>query len=465
MVSVLQMLGNNGALPEAKYPGLFTKRDILTTATTIFTDNTTSSLISSGGSFELGFFSPNNSDNRYVGIWYWKIPVRTVVWVANKDNPLTGTSGVLKVVEPGILALLNENVIKEGGILRYRSGPWNGVSFSGSRNLRKNSIYTFGVVINEKEVYYHFELLNDSVYSRYKLSDTGAGQRWIWDYQKQSWINYLTVPSDNCDIYNLCGPHGNCNNENTPNYGCLNKFKPKDPRGWGSGDWSNGCNRKTPLNGKNGDAFLKYFGIKLPNTHHSWYDMSMTLKECKVVCLNNCSCMAYASLDIRRGENGCLLWFGNLVDIREMAPGHEIYIRMASCELDSGERKREIVIVISSLATGILLLCLSLMLYSQKTKKLNHQLPEIGRMRLNNVDNHPGIGHKEELELPRFDLAIIRKATESFSINNKLGEGGFGPVYKGVLEDGQKIAVKCLSKTSHQGEGEFKNEVVCIAKL
>ncbi|KAJ0983583.1 hypothetical protein J5N97_011838 [Dioscorea zingiberensis] len=50
-------------------------------------------------------------------------------------------------------------------------------------------------------------------------------------------------------------------------------------------------------------------------------------------------------------------------------------------------------------------------------------------------------------------------------MENKLGEGGFGPVYKGQLADGKEIAVKRLAKTSVQGSDEFKNEVMLIAKL
>ncbi|CAH1427665.1 unnamed protein product [Lactuca virosa] len=60
---------------------------------------------------------------------------------------------------------------------------------------------------------------------------------------------------------------------------------------------------------------------------------------------------------------------------------------------------------------------------------------------------------------------MIVKSTNNFSPNNKLGEGGFGPVYKGVLEDGSEVAVKRLSSTSKQGLDEFKNEVGCINKL
>ncbi|KAL2943966.1 G-type lectin S-receptor-like serine/threonine-protein kinase SD1-1 [Bienertia sinuspersici] len=71
----------------------------------------------------------------------------------------------------------------------------------------------------------------------------------------------------------------------------------------------------------------------------------------------------------------------------------------------------------------------------------------------------------KDMELALFDFAEINKATQNFSIENKLGEGGFGLVYKGTLSDGQEIAVKRLSKHSKQGINEFKNEVSCIAKL
>ncbi|XP_058072863.1 cysteine-rich receptor-like protein kinase 10 [Magnolia sinica] len=68
-------------------------------------------------------------------------------------------------------------------------------------------------------------------------------------------------------------------------------------------------------------------------------------------------------------------------------------------------------------------------------------------------------------ELPLIDLVTIQAATNNFSDRNKLGEGGFGPVYKGMLSDGKEIAVKRLSKSSGQGLEEFKNEVTLIAKL
>ncbi|KAM7493121.1 hypothetical protein LguiB_027730 [Lonicera macranthoides] len=65
----------------------------------------------------------------------------------------------------------------------------------------------------------------------------------------------------------------------------------------------------------------------------------------------------------------------------------------------------------------------------------------------------------------QFDLGTIQVATNNFSNENKIGQGGFGMVYKGILANGQEIAVKRLSKSSKQGQLEFKNEVVLVAKL
>ncbi|RID78540.1 hypothetical protein BRARA_A01354 [Brassica rapa] len=65
----------------------------------------------------------------------------------------------------------------------------------------------------------------------------------------------------------------------------------------------------------------------------------------------------------------------------------------------------------------------------------------------------------------QFDFKAIEAATSNFHNTNKLGHGGFGEVYKGTFPNGTEIAVKRLSKTSGQGEREFKNEVLLVAKL
>ncbi|XP_042039074.1 G-type lectin S-receptor-like serine/threonine-protein kinase At4g27290 [Salvia splendens] len=509
-------------------------------------------LISSGGTFELGFFNPDNSNKWYVGVWYKRIAPKTVVWVANRDNPLPDSSATLTLTPPGRLLLLSaanatiwstnisnilhnpvaqlldsgnlvvrdgiglivwqsfdfptdtllpgmklgwnyatgreaymtsaknggdpasgdftfrcdptgypQNVLKNGGSVQYKSGPWNGLGFSGGQNLKRNNLFKFGVVMTKAEVYYHYELLNRSVITRFQLSESGVAQRFVWNDEKQEWAMYHTVQVDGCDMYNSCGAHGSCNADVVLGCACLERFVPKDPVEWSRQEWRNGCVRSKPLNCKSGDVFLKYSGIKLPDTQLSWFNASLSLRECNQVCSKNCSCMAYASLDISRGQNGCLLWFGDLVNIRDMSPGpgHDIYIRLAASE--SRGKKRQVVIVTLCLMVGVILVCLSLLLSFQMRKRMNHQSSEI----VLGLDDQPDESDNKELELPQFDLSIIVKATNDFSMDNKLGEGGFGPVYKGVLDEGQEIAVKRMSKTSHQGVDEFKNEVICIAKL
>ncbi|KAL5100904.1 hypothetical protein RYX36_005231 [Vicia faba] len=68
-------------------------------------------------------------------------------------------------------------------------------------------------------------------------------------------------------------------------------------------------------------------------------------------------------------------------------------------------------------------------------------------------------------EMMFMTLETIKAATGDFSDINKLGQGGFGVVYKGVLPDGNEIAVKRLSRKSWQGIEELKNEIILIAKL
>ena len=54
-------------------------------------------LSSPGGFYELGFFSPNNTRNLYVGIWFKEIVPRVVVWVANRDKPVTNSAANLTI--------------------------------------------------------------------------------------------------------------------------------------------------------------------------------------------------------------------------------------------------------------------------------------------------------------------------------------------------------------------------------
>lgn len=82
-------------------------RDTVTQSSSIY-DSKGKTLVSSGERFELGFFTPNGSSGRrYVGIWYYRSNPLTVVWVANRDNPLVEYNGVFSIAEDGNLKILD----------------------------------------------------------------------------------------------------------------------------------------------------------------------------------------------------------------------------------------------------------------------------------------------------------------------------------------------------------------------
>nr|GMD86341.1 cysteine-rich receptor-like protein kinase 25 [Ipomoea batatas]GMD86345.1 cysteine-rich receptor-like protein kinase 25 [Ipomoea batatas] len=76
-----------------------------------------------------------------------------------------------------------------------------------------------------------------------------------------------------------------------------------------------------------------------------------------------------------------------------------------------------------------------------------------------------GMNEIAKEESVQYEFSTIEAITNGFSADNKIGEGGYGDVYKGRLPNGQEVAVKRLSSGSTQGDGEFKNEVALIAKL
>ncbi|CAL2228042.1 unnamed protein product [Prunus armeniaca] len=84
------------------------------------------------------------------------------------------------------------------------------------------------------------------------------------------------------------------------------------------------------------------------------------------------------------------------------------------------------------------------------------------RVKLEQDENSEEVSLVESLQ---YDFETIRSATDDFSDANKLGQGGFGAVYKGRLANGTYIAVKRLSKNSEQGDREFKTEVTLVAQL
>ncbi|KAI7727191.1 hypothetical protein M8C21_015720 [Ambrosia artemisiifolia] len=476
-------------------------------------------IVSAEETFELGFFSPSNtSQNRYLGIWYKNIATCTVIWVANRETPISNKSGELTLNPGGLLVLrdsttnqmiwssntsrdaanvvarlLNnsnfmvvddegpENFIwqsfdhptntimpdmsmgrnlergvvtnysswksdddpspgpfmvymdfnglpqifeKNGDEILYRLGSWNGLAYSGNTNNQPNPSYRNWLDINEKEISAVFVLRNKSVLTRLTLSPQGTMDQWNWNSRTQQWFMLASMTTDSCERYALCGVYGYCDISQSPNCGCLRGFTPKNPNQWEMSDWKSGCRRETSLDCGVGEGFRKYPFIKLPDTRQSWFDRNMSLDQCKMKCSNECNCTAYATLDIKLGT-GCLIWYNELNDMRILPNnGQDIYIRMSATELAKDQRasssKKNLWTIFLPLCIGLAIVVGISVMIIVKKKKLKAQ----GRNDL--------LVQKDGLDLPLFNMSTLAAATNNFSTNNKLGEGGFGPVYKGI---------------------------------
>ncbi|KAJ6298033.1 hypothetical protein OIU76_019206 [Salix suchowensis] len=149
-----------------------------------------------------------------------------------------------------------------------------------------------------------------------------------WDTE---WKILYSLPHDLCDNYGQCGANTICKANRNPICKCLKGFAAPSEGELDIQNWSGSenCARKSPLcQGKEG--FLKIAWVKLPDLKFR-LNKSLTLKECETECLNNCSCSAYANLKVTGEGNVCLLWFGDLVDLREQYEGirgEDIYIRV-----------------------------------------------------------------------------------------------------------------------------------------
>ncbi|XP_038981773.1 receptor-like serine/threonine-protein kinase SD1-8 isoform X3 [Phoenix dactylifera] len=518
-------------------------------------------LISAGERFTLGFFSPINTNNRYVGIWY-KVSSHTIVWVANRQHPISERNGSLSITANGTLIITDQNsktiwssgssglaspiaqllddgnfIVKEakgnGNIVpgslawqsfdyptdtmlpgmklgwnltsglnrnitswaspsdpapgpytlfldlrgdpqgfllqdskqQFRTGPWNGQSFSGIPDIIRYKVIIVNFVIKNNEVFFMYNITSTSIIARHTVNYTGQVQRLVWLDDSQMWSVYMSKPKDLCDYVSQCGAYGVCNPDDSPVCTCLQGFKPRSPRNWDLREGKDGCARMTELDCQNGtDGFVTIQEVKLPDTSRSTVDWSMGLDECRVMCLRNCSCTAYVSAYIN--GTGCIIWTTELTDIRVFTFGRQdLYVRLAAADLALGSghsRSRTIAGIVVGFVAGILLL--AVVGVCVRIKRRRRTATTSGVIPFASHRNNEYKDGKD-WELPLFDLRTIIVATDNFSIQNKLGKGGFGPVYKGMLGEEQEIAVKRLSKTSAQGADEFMNQVMLIAKL
>ncbi|XP_031501483.1 cysteine-rich receptor-like protein kinase 10 isoform X2 [Nymphaea colorata] len=177
-------------------------------------------------------------------------------------------------------------------------------------------------------------------------------------------------------------------------------------------------------------------------------------------------CLQNASSDIEGCSNGkqggsilrgsCILAFG----VQPFFFGDPTLVSLP--QRNHGHNRWWIFVVICFIG-GLLLAAACLLCLVRRRQhqgsEANYDLPQ---ERQTACLRHP---RKANYDLPQVSLRSIEYATDKFSESNKLGEGGYGPVYKGRFPDGQEVAVKRLSGRSKQGLKQFRNEVELISKL
>ncbi|CAI0407293.1 unnamed protein product [Linum tenue] len=259
------------------------------------------------------------------------------------------------------------------------------------------------------------------------MDNSGTMGAAMWDEVDGQWKEFYSVTHKKCDVYGYCGAYGKCE-PSSPFLSecvCLPGYELKSPSKFLLGNAFGGCVRKRSESSSfcaPGEGFVRVANVKAPDTSAAvWVDMGLNEVNCEQECRKNCSCCAYATTKIDGKGTGCLTWHGELMDTVSM-PGLDlaIYVRVDARELGN-------------------------QIYSLPTK-------EIERSKI-----YP--------ELPFFNLSTIRAATNNFSPDNKLGQGGFGSVYKGKFSSGVEVAVKRSPNNSRQGLEQFKSEVFLIAKL
>ncbi|KAL4569806.1 hypothetical protein LXL04_025450 [Taraxacum kok-saghyz] len=498
-------------------------------------------IISEREEFELGFFKAGDSSNYYIGIWYKKRSSNppTIVWVANRETPISDRCrSELKIID-GNLVLLNESksriwstnvtttttfnsvvaVILDNGNLVLRdgsnsdvsvwqsfdhpthtwlpgaklaynnrtkksqpltswkskedpgvglfslelhpipkeyviewngsqqywtSGSWNGKSFDLVPEMRMEFIYNFSYHTDENESYIAYPVYDDpSFISRLVMDVSGQLQQLSWSETNKEWNLFWSQPREQCEVYALCGAFGTCRQSASPLCNCLTGFKPRSDNEWNQSDFSGGCLRKTDLKCGSNMEREDFFMITVKNLPPNNSTVAAgSAGECRTTCLNDCSCHAYYFVD-----NKCSVWYGDMLNLSEDNDRSReiIYVKVASKDLLRRKKSNSVTVgaVIGSLGGVILVLGLSVILIYRR-KRIH-----VGKTTM-------------EGSLVAFVYKDLQIATKNFS--DKLGAGGFGPVYKGVLHDSSIVAVKKLESIS-QGEKQFRSEVSTIGTI
>ncbi|GLT37913.1 hypothetical protein SLA2020_121960 [Shorea laevis] len=376
-------------------------------------------------------------------------------------------------------------VIMNGLRIYWKSGAWNGQIFSLIPEMRLNKVYNFTYVSDGNMTYFIFDVYDKSITSRFVMNVSGQLNQWSWQKSVRQWGLFWSQPRAQCEVYAFCGAFGICNIQSAPICQCLPGFEPHSQEQWNKAEYSGGCARKTDLQcGNNNNSKGLGDGFKmLPEVRPPESPMAVAVQSidaCQSSCLNNCSCIAYSYFG-----GSCTVWGKDLINMQKLldadATGRDIYLKLAGADLvtetdTNAERRRTkrtlwIIITPTITLTTLSLSMLICRVQRNKSRKRGEDLLSfdfsirLGATEHDETEPKKPRKDKKEVEIPLFNFSSVSAATNNFSSSNKLGEGGFGPVYKGKLLNGHEVAVKRLSRRSGQGWNELKNEAMLIAKL
>ncbi|KAJ9566435.1 hypothetical protein OSB04_002401 [Centaurea solstitialis] len=144
-----------------------------------------------------------------------------------------------------------------------------------------------------------------------------------------------------------------------------------------------------------------------------------------------------------------------------------------SSRLTSGKKSNTVVVVVPVICVSLALIAVGVWFYLTRKQRKDgvSKKSYISSFSSLLAEQKPASTHDSvDMEIVtvqslQYDFRTVEVATNYFSLKNKIGRGGFGLVYKGILPKGQEVAVKRLSEMSGQGVEEFVNEAVLVAKL
>ncbi|KAK3032620.1 hypothetical protein RJ639_036580, partial [Escallonia herrerae] len=293
----------------------------------------------------------------------------------------------------------------------WRSGLWNGQKFIGIP--KKDSSYSNGFDLIKQDdgsTYLTFDVGNESIITYFFLDSGGTLLQKYWDDGKEDWEIPWTAVGDEYDVYGKCRAFGSCNVQDSRLCTCLEGFEPRNFDERSRKNWT------------------------IPD-FAEWSDAPEGV--CGSKCLNNCSCIAYTyNIGI-----GCMLWSGNLIDIvkfRESDDGVDLYVRLAYSELDK-KKNMDLIIAVTVITGSVSLVLVTIIAWKCMAKGKDDQMifaesAKKNRSRL--LLYRRGKSSLEKMnrvkleDLPVFKFEKLAEGTENFHAAQKLGQGGFGAVYK-----------------------------------